>query len=746
MCSIKTSQRLLKSIVMLLALGTSCVHASSKYTSVGSITSYNGGIPFFEPRGIAFSPDGAYVYIVNSDYGTAHVNAAAVCAFSTSDNLYKGKYGTSAADNIDGPHGIAVNEEGGSTYMYIGNVGHGGGANGLIKYQINAADLAGVGAVTINQALVATALNPQGIAIHGSTVYLGSNADQIQKFKTADLTADGAGFNPAGAKGVAFDSRGILYAAAGTTLGRYNATDGSALSAVPGAIANPYGVAVAPSGHILLVDSNQHDIIVYKANGLPAFTISNVGSLGIGGSELTYVAVHPTTGRVYATSGGADSTVYMFDVPSFRPPGQILQSLPTPPPPAVANVVTTMAQTNAVYQTAISTLDTPGLELAAAQYTTPNTTPNQETSISSNVTVLNVTQSQLDLLQMNHISPVASVGFEQSHRALTQLQSLGAQQQLQKLSKLKNFSRAREKEESDAIYASTPSISIIDDEHVSFWTQGTYSKTKTAAADGVDPNKGIINSFTLGTDWKLGKSSRIGILAGASSTRVYDTLNASKDTAKKIYTGIYAAHYWGDRKDTFLPSWDVTAIAGKGLSYHYRDVSIPGYPLVAYSKNHFWDFVVRNRFSLPIKFSDCTSATPYVSFGWMFVNEDKIQESNAEDFNQTRPKQQYQVIELGSGLQLSTQFKQSFGIVIPTLRFGTSMTKSLRSKKWLNVGLAGGTSYEVEQQPLKTNTLNLGGSIALQSYGNSSILAGYMGSFSGKYKKHEVVAELKITF
>ena len=109
-------------MAMLLVLGASQIYGSSKYTVAGTIATYDGGLRFFDPRGIAFSPDGAYVYIVNSDYGTAHVNAAAVCAFSTSDNLYKGKYGTSAADNIDGPHGIAVNVEGGSTYMYIGNV------------------------------------------------------------------------------------------------------------------------------------------------------------------------------------------------------------------------------------------------------------------------------------------------------------------------------------------------------------------------------------------------------------------------------------------------------------------------------------------------------------------------------------------------------------------------------------------------------------------------------------------------
>ena len=74
------------------------------------------------------------------------------------------------------------------------------------------------------------------------------------------------------------------------------------------------------------------------------------------------MAVHPLTGNVYisVTNDSTFNKIYVYEVPSFRPPGQILAPLPSPPPPAIVTPVSTVtyALTSGTVLPAGLTLDT----------------------------------------------------------------------------------------------------------------------------------------------------------------------------------------------------------------------------------------------------------------------------------------------------------------------------------------------------------------------------------------------------
>lgn len=531
------------------------------------------------------------------------------------------------------------------------------------------------------------------------------------------------------------------------------------MSPITSTFSNAYGLAIAPSGHMLVSEGNMpgdalglqplpKNIIVLKANGELDFTI-DVEAAGATGA-LTHLAVNPVTGRVYVSTNDPDNHIYMFDVPCLRSPAVKLAALPIPAPSAVSNAMTNAANADPNYQSILGDLATSDLQAAANNYANPNTTPSNIASVHTNTSITNVVHSHLSLLTMVQ-APTGSQRFQASdHQYLANLAHGGVAAHMQKQSRgRKKTPENAQSMQRGAWLGEAPTLAFMNDlKNFSVWMQNAFSQTDNGVSPTVDANRARMQAWTFGADAVVYKKDRIGVFGGLSKTAVH-LINTplTQDNANKKYVGLYGLHFLDIKRAHVTPTVDANVMLGSGHINHARDLSISGYPQIATSHQGFWDLSTRFRLTVPHHLSEHLTVSPYAYAGWMYFKQNQVAEQGAGVFDQNRPAQIFQVAEGSLGTQLSASFDQSFGILMPSLKVGITQTNTINQQKVIPIALADGGTFESTQMPLKQFAYDVGGSLGFKWKNGLSFVASYLGEYGkNKYKRNEVLLEVRLYF
>jgi DNA-binding beta-propeller fold protein YncE len=245
----------------------------------GSTTGYG-------PTGIAITPNGSYLYVVNSTDSEAN----GLCAYSIGSDGALSALSTASYTTGLNPWGIAISPNG--SYLYVTNQGS-SGASGLSAYSIGSGGA--LSPITLSSAGSTTGSGPAAIAIspNGSYLYVtnlsSTGANGLCAYSIGSggalsaITLSGAGSttgsNPLG---IAISPNGIyLYLAnyGSAALSAYSIGSGGGLSPITSGPfstgSGPQGIAISPNGSYLYV-ANSLDS---EEGGLSAYAIGSGGAL-----------------------------------------------------------------------------------------------------------------------------------------------------------------------------------------------------------------------------------------------------------------------------------------------------------------------------------------------------------------------------------------------------------------------------------------------------------------------------------